>query len=50
MMAVVGDSANAASIGLHSKLGFRHIGMGEEIGFKFGRRLDIVYMRRALQD
>ena len=48
MVAVIGDSANAASIGLHSALGFRHIGTAQEIGFKFGRRLDIVYMQRAL--
>ena len=50
MMAVIGDSANTASIGLHSALGFRHIGTAQEIGFKFGRRLDIVYMQKALQD
>ena len=50
MMAVIGDSANAASIGLHSALGFRHIGTAQEIGFKFGRRLDIVYMQRALHN
>jgi len=50
MMAVIGDSANTALIGLHSALGFRHIGTAQEIGFKFGRRLDIVYMQKALQD
>ncbi len=50
MMAVIGDSANTASIGLHSAPGFRHIGTAQEIGFKFGRRLDIVYMQKALQD
>ena len=49
MMAVIGDSDNTASIGLHRALGFRHIGTAQEIGFKFGRRLDIVYMQRALQ-
>ncbi|MGC6498083.1 MAG: GNAT family N-acetyltransferase [Candidatus Puniceispirillaceae bacterium] len=49
MMAVIGDSANAASVGLHNAVGFRHIGTAQEIGFKFGRRLDIVYMQRALQ-
>ena len=50
MMAVIGDSANIASIGLHSAQGFLHIGRAQEIGFKFGRRLDIVYVQRALQD
>ena len=50
MMALIGDSANIASIGLHSALGFLHTGRAQEIGFKFGRRLDIVYMQRALQD
>ncbi|HAO57461.1 MAG TPA: GNAT family N-acetyltransferase, partial [Alphaproteobacteria bacterium] len=49
MMAVIGDSVNSASIGLHRALGFRHIGTAQEIGFNFGRRLDIVYMQRALQ-
>jgi len=50
MMVVIGDLANTASIGLHNALGFRHIGTAQEIGFKFGRRLDIVYMQKALQD
>ena len=45
MMAVIGDSANIAFIGLHSALGFHHIGTAQEIGFKFGRRLDIEYMQ-----
>ena len=50
MMVVIGDSANTASIELHNALGFRHIGTAQEIGFKFGRRLGIVYMQKALQD
>ena len=50
MMAVIGDSANITSIGLHSALGFFHISRAQEIGFKFDRLLDIVYMQRALQD
>ena len=50
MMAVIGDSANIASFGLHSALGSRHIGKAQEIGLKFGRRPDIVYMQMALQD
>ena len=49
MMAVIGDSDNKTPIRLHRALGFRHIGTAQEIGFKFGRRIDIVYMQRALQ-
>ena len=49
MMAMVGESDNTDLIRLHHVLGFNHIGTEQEIGFKFGRRLDIVYMQRALQ-
>jgi phosphinothricin acetyltransferase len=48
MIAVIGDSANAASIGVHSKCGFEMIGTHPNVGFKFGRWLDIVMMQRAL--
>jgi L-amino acid N-acyltransferase YncA len=48
MIAVVGDSAQAPSIGLHASLGFRHIGTVEAVGFKFGRWLDTVLMQRPL--
>ena len=48
MVAVIGDSANAASIGLHAKLGFRPAGQLQSIGFKFGRWVDSVLMQRAL--
>jgi phosphinothricin acetyltransferase len=48
MVAVIGDSANAASIGLHRKLGFREIGTLEAVGFKFGRWVDSVLMQRPL--
>jgi phosphinothricin acetyltransferase len=47
-LAVIGDSANAASIGLHRKLGFEHVGTMKNVGEKFGRRLDVVIMQRAL--
>jgi phosphinothricin acetyltransferase len=50
MIAVIGDSANAASITLHSRAGFRMIGTFEAVGFKFGRWIDSVYMQRALGD
>jgi L-amino acid N-acyltransferase YncA len=47
-LAFIGDSANAASIGLHAKLGFRPIGVLREVGEKFGRTLDVVIMQRHL--
>lgn len=48
MVAVIGDSANHPSIGLHAALGFRQIGILEAVGFKFGRWVDSVLMQRAL--
>ncbi len=48
MIAVIGDSANAGSIGLHSRAGFEMIGTHPNVGFKFGRWLDTVMMQRAL--
>jgi L-amino acid N-acyltransferase YncA len=48
VMAVIGDSGNAASIGLHRSLGFEHMGVGRSVGFKQGRWIDIVWMQKAL--
>jgi phosphinothricin acetyltransferase len=48
MVAVIGDSGNAASIGLHSALGFRMAGTLRSIGFKHGRWVDSVLMQRDL--
>ena len=48
MIAVIGDSAQHASIALHAGLGFRLIGTFRAVGFKFGRWLDSVLMQRAL--
>jgi L-amino acid N-acyltransferase YncA len=48
VVAVIGDSANAASIGLHRSLGFEPAGVGRSLGFKHGRWLDIVWMQKAL--
>jgi L-amino acid N-acyltransferase YncA len=48
MLAVIGDAANAASIGVHAALGFRHTGVLEAAGWKFGRWLDVVLMQRSL--
>jgi L-amino acid N-acyltransferase YncA len=49
MVAVIGDSDNLASIELHRKLGFRHVGTLERVGFKLGRWVDSVLMQRALE-
>jgi phosphinothricin acetyltransferase len=50
MIAVIGDSANAGSIGVHARCGFEMIGTHPSVGFKFGRWLDTVMMQRALGD
>lgn len=48
MVAVIGDSENHASIGLHRALGFRMVGTLEKVGYKFNRWVDTVLMQRAL--
>jgi phosphinothricin acetyltransferase len=48
MLAVIGDSANRASIALHARLGFTEVGTFRAVGFKFGRWVDTVLMQRAL--
>jgi phosphinothricin acetyltransferase len=48
MMAVIGDSANAGSIGLHRAMGFEQTGVSRGLGFKFGRWVDVVWMQRRL--
>ena len=48
MVAIIGDSANAASIELHASLGFRTVGVLQAIGFKHGRWVDTVLMQRRL--
>jgi phosphinothricin acetyltransferase len=48
MVAVIGDSANAPSIGLHAALGFRQVGLLRSVGFKLGRWVDSVLMERPL--
>jgi L-amino acid N-acyltransferase YncA len=48
MLAVIGDSANAGSIGVHRRLGFEHVGVMKSAGWKFDRWLDVVVMQRAL--
>jgi L-amino acid N-acyltransferase YncA len=48
MLAVIGDSGNAASIELHRACGFVHCGTLRSVGFKFGRWVDSVIMQREL--
>jgi L-amino acid N-acyltransferase YncA len=48
MIAVIGDSENVGSIGVHASLGFHMVGTMKSVGLKFGRWLDVVSMQRAL--
>ena len=48
MIAVIGDSANAGSIGVHARCGFQMIGTHPSVGLKFGRWLDTVMMQLPL--
>jgi L-amino acid N-acyltransferase YncA len=48
LIAVIGDSANAGSIGVHRALGFQQVGTIASCGWKFGRWLDIVLMDRVI--
>jgi phosphinothricin acetyltransferase len=50
MIAVIGDSEQAGSIAVHAAAGFHYVGTHANVGFKFGRWLDIVLMQRALGD
>ncbi|VXB85390.1 Phosphinothricin N-acetyltransferase [Burkholderia sp. 8Y] len=49
MIAVIGNSGNAGSIALHARLGFEHVGVLRDVGFKFGQWVDTVLMQRALR-
>ena len=48
MLAVIGDSTNLASIGVHRTLGFEPIGVMKAAGWKFERWLDVVLMQKSL--
>ena len=48
MVAVIGDSENVGSVGVHASLGFLRVGTLRSVGIKFGRWLDAVYMQRPL--
>lgn len=47
-VAFIGDSYNEASIGLHAKFGFSHVGTMKNVGEKFGKLLDVVIMQRSI--
>lgn len=48
LIAVIGDSANSGSIGVHQACGFTHVGVLGACGWKFERWLDVVLMERAI--
>jgi len=50
MIAVIGDSAQKASIGIHKAHGFKDAGVFKNVGYKFGRWLDTVHMQLPLGD
>ena len=50
MLAVIGDSANVASIGVHRKAGFSEVGVLRNVGYKHGRWVDSVLMQLISAD
>ena len=48
LIAVIGDSANAGSVGVHSKQGFSQVGVIKDCGWKFGEWRDIVLMEKVI--
>ena len=48
LLAVIGDSANTGSVGVHAALGFSHVGLIKSCGWKFDRWLDVVMMEKPL--
>ena len=48
LIAVIGDSGNAGSIGVHRAQGFNHVGILKDCGWKFGQWLDVVLMEKVL--
>lgn len=43
------DTEQTASVAIHRRFGFEHVGHLREVGFKFGRWLDVIYMQRMLE-
>ncbi len=50
LIAVIGDSANAGSVGVHQALGFTRVGVLKSCGWKFGQWRDVVLMEKVLGD
>jgi L-amino acid N-acyltransferase YncA len=48
MIAVIGDTTNHASVALHEKFGFTHVGILKDSGFKFNRWIDTIIMQRPI--
>ncbi len=48
LIAVIGDSTNQGSIGVHQVCGFTHVGVLSACGWKFERWLDVVLMERSI--
>lgn len=48
LIAVIGDSNNHGSVGVHSRCGYNHVGILKDCGWKFNRWLDVVLMEAAL--
>jgi phosphinothricin acetyltransferase len=48
LIAVIGDSANAGSVGVHRNQGFTHVGVLKDCGWKFGEWRDVVLMEKVL--
>lgn len=48
LLAVIGDSANAGSVGVHRAAGFNEIGVMRSVGWKFGAWRDVVLMEKPL--
>jgi len=48
MLALIGDSANLASVALHARAGFAPVGVMRQVGYKFGQWLDVVTMQKGL--
>ncbi|RZL62546.1 MAG: N-acetyltransferase family protein [Variovorax sp.] len=48
LIAVIGDSANAGSVGVHRSQGFTHVGVLKDCGWKFGQWRDVVLMEKVL--
>jgi phosphinothricin acetyltransferase len=49
MLALIGDSENTGSIGVHASLGFLPVGTMRRVGYKFDRWLDVVTMQKTIR-